>query len=84
MAGGRCGGSSVSGTKEDTQGVQTSFSQLLAQREAMDAKLWSAPTAVVSTEPHKTTTAIILAEKQQLNKQKQKEADIQCLLEGDY
>ena len=87
LAGGRCAGTSSPAAKEDTQGVQTSFSQLLAQREAMDTKMWSSSSSV--TEPATQTkkpiiTTIVVAEKQQMNKQQQKEADIQCLLGDDY
>lgn len=78
LPGGRCGGTSVQTPKEDTQGVQTSFSQLLAQREAMDAKLWAAP----STE--KKEFALVAVEQKQLSQQKQKEVDISCILGDDF
>ncbi len=83
LAGGRCGGSSsvCPITKEDTQGTNASFQNLLAQREAMDAKMWSAPSPVEKTQ---SQTALIVVEQKLKTKQQQKDADIQCLLEGDY
>ena len=86
LAGGRCGGTSGCMTKEDTQGVQTSFSQLLAQREAMDAKMWSSPTPadIPATSEKKEFAIVSVEQKKQLSQQKQKEADIQCLLGDDF
>ena len=86
LAGGRCGGTSVSMTKEDTQGVQSSFSQLLAQREAMDAKMWSSPPPAETAIPsEKKEFAIVSVEqKKPLSQQRQKEVDIECLLGDDF
>jgi hypothetical protein len=78
LAGGRCSGSS-SFQKEDTQGVQTSFSQLLAQREAMDAKMWAAPSKEIVS---KETTLIV--HQQIVPKSQQKKSDIDCILGNDF
>jgi hypothetical protein len=96
LAGGRCGGTSAPGTKEDTQGVQASFSQLLAQREAMDAKMWAAPTKEEERkgtppfgEPKGSltqtqTTTLAVLKQEVLSNQQQRKADIDFVLEGDF
>ena len=94
LAGGRCGGTSAPGTKEDTQGVQTSFSQLLAQREAMDAKMWAAPTKEDERKnthlfegpkgPLIQTTTLAVVKQEVLSNQQQRKADIDFVLEGDF
>jgi hypothetical protein len=80
LAGGRCGGSSsvCPITKPDTQGTNASFQNLLAQREAMDAKMWSAP------EKPQVQTALVVVEQKQNTKQQQKEIDISCILGNDF
>ena len=87
LAGGRCGGSSVCASvqKEDTQQVSASFQQLLAQREAMDAKMWATPTVPLAEPPKAVTTLVTLDVKTtKLSKEEQKQADINCLLGDDY
>ncbi len=84
LAGGRCGGSSVCASvqKEDTQQVSASFQQLLAQREAMDAKMWLPPSVAVESKPQQAL--VVIQETQQVSKIKQKEMDISCILGNDF
>ena len=103
LAGGRCGGSSGSFTKtkeDDTSGVGASFASLLAQREAMDAKMWASPTKEeeqkntqkipftegqgVRSTPFTQTTTLAVVKQEVLPKEQQRNADIDCVLEGDY
>ena len=76
-AGGRCGGDSSSGAsaKGDTQGVATSFSALMAARDAQDRAL-TAPT-VKETTPNQQ--AIVIAKKPIADKQK----IMDFILQGD-
>lgn len=84
LAGGRCGGSSACGTKEDTQGVSSSFAALLAQRDAMDVKMWAAPTKVEETKTIQTQTTLTVVKKEVLQQSQQRKADIDFVLEGDF
>ena len=55
-SGGRCGGDSGAGAKENTSGMSKSFSELLAAREAQD-RIWTASTAsTASTAPAAAAT----------------------------
>ena len=81
-AGGRCGGDSSSGTsaKGDTQGVATSFSALMAARDAQD-RAFTAPTVIASARPAviPTEQAIVIVKKPIADKQK----IMDLILQGD-
>jgi len=84
LAGGRCGGSTFSSVqKEDTGVVNTSFQQLLAQREAMDAKMWAPPTQETITHEPKQQSLVVI-EKTVVTKPQQKQSDIDCILGNDF
>ena len=77
-AGGRCGGdSSASGAsaKGDTQGVATSFSALMAARDAQDRAF----TAPMQKEVTPTQQAIVIVKKPIADKQK----IMDLILQGD-
>jgi hypothetical protein len=66
-------------TKEDTQGVKQSFSDLLAKREAMDAMMWKTPEQTPLAQQQ-----LVIPQKQvDVSKQQQKQVDIACILQGD-
>ncbi len=73
LPGGRCGGSTPS-VKEDTQGVSSSFSALLAQRDAQIAQLWT---------PQQQQTQIVV-KKVEPPKQTKKEDLVNTILGKDY
>jgi hypothetical protein len=72
LPGGRCGGVSESVKKEDTQGVNTSFNSLLAQRDAQIAQMWAKP----------ETQLVVVQPKEE--KKHSKDQLINTILDGDY
>jgi hypothetical protein len=75
LPGGRCGGSTESIKKEDTQGVSTSFNSLLAQRDAQIAQMWA--------KPAKTETQLVVVQPKE-EKKHSKDQLINTILDGDY
>jgi hypothetical protein len=73
LPGGRCGGVTESIKKEDTQGISTSFNNLLAQRDAQMAQMWE-----------KKETQLVLVQPKEEKKQPSKEQLINTILDGDY
>ena len=79
LPGGRCGGSVMESCKrEDTQGMNTSFNALLAQRDAQIAQLFQPQQQSSLTQAQ---TQIVVVEQK---KQPSKNQLIQTVLDGDY
>ncbi len=83
LAGGRCSGNSGSCVKEDTSSISSSFASLLAQREAMDAKIWTTTKTEIQTTPFTQTTTLAIVKQKVPSKEQQRKADIDFVLEGD-
>jgi hypothetical protein len=79
LPGGRCGGNETQ-KKEDTQGVNSSFNNLLAQRDAQIAQMWAPQTTPLT----QTQTQIVLAQPKEEKKLPSKEQLIHTILDGDY
>jgi hypothetical protein len=77
LPGGRCSGVE-SQKKEDTQGISTSFNNLLAQRDAQIAQMW----APIQKPPLTQTQLIVVQPKEE--KKDSKEQVINTILDGDY
>lgn len=77
LPGGRCG-TMESIKKEDTQGVNTSFNDLLAQREAQITQMW----APIQKNSLTQTQLVVVKPKEE--KKDSKEQVINTILDGDY
>ena len=77
--GGRCGGDSVPVKKEDTQGVSSSYSALLAARDAQDRSFATPALKQMFEAAKPEQQAIIIAKKPVIDKQK----IMDMILQGD-